>query len=195
MNEWDSYADDWDDDPYARAYATAALGSLRRVLERCGRTLADMRVVDFGCGTGLLTELLVEEAEHIHAVDSSEAMLAQLTTKISERGWPNVSVSQELPATSESYDLVVCSSVLSFVDDYPATVARLVGHLAPGGVFVQWDWERDDTDEDPHGFAREEIADTLHAAGFASVEVGVAFEVEVEGATMRPLLGSGQVPT
>ena len=49
----------------------------------------------------------------------------------------------------EWYDLIVFWSVCSFLDDYPAKHADLAILLVPGGLFIQWDWERDDSDVDP----------------------------------------------
>jgi 2-polyprenyl-3-methyl-5-hydroxy-6-metoxy-1,4-benzoquinol methylase len=192
LSEWDSYADDWDDDQGARTYAQTAYGSLIAELTARDFTLAGSKVCDFGCGTGLLTELMIDEVDSIDAVDTSDAMLAKLASKGEKRGWTSVRLSTELPTGNRTHDLVVCSSVLSFVDDYRATVGYLVNLLRPGGVFVQWDWQRDDTDEDAHGLTRLEISDTLADAGLAQGEVGTAFEVDVEGATMSPLMGVGE---
>lgn len=191
---WDEWADGWDDDPAARAYAAAAFDSLREVLGRFGRGLDGLIVCDFGCGTGLLTERLVDTAASIDAIDTSPAMLAALQTKIDRHGWSTVRAAADLADGTGTHDLVVCSSVLSFVDDYPATVERLAALLGSGGVFVQWDWELDPTEEEPHGFDRPTIEHTLESAGLIDVQVDTAFEVEFEGMTMRPLIGFGRRP-
>jgi hypothetical protein len=63
-----------------------------------------------------------------------------------------------------------------------------------GGLFVQWDWELDPSDDQSHGFTREEIRRTLTEAGLTGVAVSVAFEATVDDSTMRPLIGSGRRP-
>ncbi len=138
-NAWDEYAAGWDDNPDARVYAAAAFESLLAVLDDRGVSLAGARVCDFGCGSGLLTERMASEAQPIDAIDASVAMLAQISTKIREHGWDNVRLSTTLPKSLARHDLVVCSSVLSFVDDYPRTVKRLSELLAPDGMLLQWD--------------------------------------------------------
>ena len=188
---WDEWADGWDDDPAARAYAAAAFDSLRTMLERFERGLDGLVVCDFGCGTGLLTERLVDTAASIDAVDTSPAMLAALQAKIDHHGWTTVRPSTDLPDGAGGHDLVVCSSVLSFVDDYPTVVSQLVDLLAPGGVFVQWDWELDPADDEPHGLSREAIRSALDAAGLVDVHVDTAFAVPFGEMTMRPLIGAG----
>jgi 2-polyprenyl-3-methyl-5-hydroxy-6-metoxy-1,4-benzoquinol methylase len=194
-NEWDDHAADWDHDEAARAYAAAAFQSLRAVLERHAVSLEAARVVDFGCGTGLLTELLVAGGAVVDAVDTSSAMIEVVDRKIDERGWTTVRTSTDLAVVTELHDLIVCSSVCSFLVDYPATVRRLVSLLRPGGLFVQWDWERDDTDDSAHGLTRAEITSALRAAGLEGIDVDTAFASTVGGETMRPLMGQGRRPS
>ena len=196
-DSWDDAATTWDHDPAARAYADAVMTSLRTELESLGFDLAGATVCDFGCGTGLLTERLTDRVAAIDAVDTSSAMLDVLDQKIETNGWTHVRTGSELPTGSRTHDLVVCSSVCSFLDDYPATVRRLVTLLRPGGVFVQWDWER--VDDDPHGLTRSEITGALTSAGLVDVGVETAFEVGVEfdgeRHVMRPLIGVGRRPS
>ena len=200
MSEWDEYAADWDDDPAVVAYASAAFESLNALIDGTGVSLDGAAVCDFGCGTGRLTERLAAVAGRIDAVDTSAAMCDVLRSKAARAGWDHVRVFEELPEPGSPegdrarYDLIVCSSVLSFVDDYPVTVAMLGYRLVDGGLFVQWDWELDPADEQPHGFSRDEIALTLREAGLTDVRVERAFEIDVGGSTMRPLRGSGRRP-
>jgi 2-polyprenyl-3-methyl-5-hydroxy-6-metoxy-1,4-benzoquinol methylase len=192
--DWDAYAADWDDDLAARTYAEAAFGSLLDRAAARGIDLEGVDACDFGCGTGLLTEHLAERCDRIDAVDTSPAMLAVLDAKIERRGWTHVRTMRTPPAPPAAYDLVVCSSVCAFLDDYPGTVASLVGQLRPGGLFVQWDWERDPADDDPHGLARDQIRDVLEDAGLVAVLVDTGFTVEVGTETMTPLMGVGRKP-
>lgn len=188
---WDGEAAGWDDDPAVRAYAAAAFASLIEVLAARQIDLSGSVVCDFGCGTGLLTERLVDAVEWIDAVDTSPAMLDVVGAKIVERGWSKVRPMVTIPSSSSSHDLIVCSSVCSFLEDYPGTVRRLARLLRPGGLFVQWDWERQDGD-DSHGLSRNEIREALTTAGLVAVEVDTAFEVDLDGTVMRPLMGVGR---
>jgi 2-polyprenyl-3-methyl-5-hydroxy-6-metoxy-1,4-benzoquinol methylase len=189
--EWDRYAAAWDQDEGARAYAAAAFDSLRITLASRTVSLGGAHVCDFGCGTGLLTERLAGTASRIDAVDASRKMLDVLQAKIDRHGWSNVTTSTEIPAPPAVYDLIVCSSVCSFLDDYPAAVRRLTSLLRPGGLFVQWDWERDD-DAESDGLTRGEIRDALASAGLESIAVATGFDIRVDGQPMRPLMGHGQ---
>ena len=191
---WDAYAAGWDDQPGVKEYARAAFGALVALAENSGFELSGSRACDFGCGTGLLTEQLVGVCDHVDAVDSSPAMLAILRAKTAHHGWSNVGVFDRLSELHGGYDLVACSSVCAFVDDYPGVVRQLVASMGPGGLFVQWDWERDPGDDEPFGLTREEIRRALGAAGLVSVSVVTGFEIVVDDQTMRPLMGSGRRP-
>jgi len=188
-DSWDDYADGWDQDDGARAYASAAFASLQSVLAGESIELDGARVIDFGCGTGLLTERLAALGAVVHAVDTSPAMLAVLEAKVTDHGWSTVTLGTEIPSGTTS-DLIVCSSVCSFLDDYPGTAAELVERLRVGGVFVQWDWERSEGDD--HGLTRAEIDAALRGAGLEDVVVDVGFVATIDGATMRPLIGHGR---
>ena len=150
--EWDEHASTWDEDPVVRADSPAALDSLRAEAAPHGVALAGARICDFGCGTGLLTGQLAGDAARIDAVDSSPAMLDVVTGKIGLNGWAHVRALSTLPPPGEAYDLVVCSSVCAFVDDYPVAARHLASLPRPGGLLVQWDWELDPDDAGPHGW-------------------------------------------
>lgn len=167
--------------------------ALRRLLAPSAHHLAASTALDFGCGTGLLTEQLVAGGAEVWAVDTSPAMLDILKAKGQQAGWTTVHTSIEVPAEPAAFDLIVCSSVCGFLDDYPQTAARLANRLRPGGLFVQWDWERTG-DGDEHGLPRDEISDALVGAGLEGVEVQTAFEVRIDDQVMAPLQGHGRRP-
>lgn len=187
---WDDEAAGWDDSPPVRAYNEAAFSSLQDLLAARDVPLAGARVLDFGCGTGLLTEQLVRHGATVVALDLSPQMVERLIAK----GLPRVTA---VAGSLEDhvlgpFSLVTCSSVCAFVDDYPGTVHALVSMLDPGGYFVQWDWELDPDAEEAYGLSRDGIARALTGAGLQDVEVRVGFEVAFGEMTMAPLMGAGR---
>ena len=198
---WDDYAEEWDQDEAARAYSVAVFDSLTQLAKTRGVPLEGARVLDFGCGTGLLTEKLAPLCDAILGVDISPRMIDQLNQKIDRLGLTNVTASttkiedleQQDPAlVAGGFDFVVCSSVCGFVEDYPGTVRSLVGLLKPGGVFVQWDWELNPEDKEPYGLTREQITAAQNGAGLEAHQVDTAFKVRFGQETMWPLMGVGQ---
>ena len=101
-------------------------------------------------------------------------MIDRLRRKVERLGLTNVQTTTEAVGQAvdhdatlfgDQFDLVVCSSVCAFLDDYPGTVNTLVQLLKPGGLFVQWDWELDPHAQEPFGLTREQVKTTLLSSG------------------------------
>ncbi len=147
-NEWDEYADNWDIDPSVEDYAKKAYAELVNNINIDGLT-----VLDFGCGTGALTQLISPRVKSIVAIDPSSKMIEYLDKKALNNvlSLPDY-LSKELvvnrPELASKFDLIVASSVCSFLPDYEATLAMLTSLLKEKGFFVQWDWLSDDDSSD-----------------------------------------------
>lgn len=90
------------------------------------------RAVDLGAGTGALTRLLVERADHVVAVEPDDSMRAVLGGR--RLGASVVgAVAESLPLRSESFDAAFASSSWHWMDPEktPIEVGRV---LRPGGV-------------------------------------------------------------
>ena len=200
---WDDYAATWDEDEAVRAYSAAAFESLLRSCERSHFQLVDARVCDFGCGTGLLSEKLAARVSEVVAIDSSAKMIEELRGKMARLGSSRIvaleaMLDEDFVARSRHFrrpfDLIVCSSVCAFVDDYAATVGLLARQLRAGGLFVQWDWELDPSADEPFGLTRDGVREALEGAGLENVFVDIGFTAKVGDQQMAPLMGVGVRP-
>ena len=140
INEWDDFADQWDSNPSAKKYANNAFEELNKVVK-----LNKAMVLDFGCGTGLLSEKLSSYADQVVALDGSLKMIEQLKQKSISNVTPIADfLSPELidnePQLGREFDLITASSVCAFLPDYKATLKLLRSLLKPRGFFIQWDW-------------------------------------------------------
>lgn len=99
-------------------------------------------IADIGCGTGLLTLAMAENAERIWAIDISERMCDYLRAKASSAGRNNV---ETVVASATSLPLVDCSvhAVVSnycfhhlSADDKARALHEVYRVLRPGGRFV-----------------------------------------------------------
>lgn len=138
--EWDEYASDWDSNEDVIAYSEKAFKTLLDAVD-----IKHMRVLDFGCGTGLLTERMSPLVKEIVALDSSKQMINRLVKKklanvitVSEQ--LSESLIRESELFAEKFDLIVASSVCSFLPEYEKTLSLLKSLLVDGGIFIQWDW-------------------------------------------------------
>jgi SAM-dependent methyltransferase len=102
------------------------------------RSLEDKRVLDLGCGVGYLArELRARGVRSVMAVDISERMLEEARRRNADPGIAYVRASLEtFTADPESFDLVVSSLALHYIEDYPALVRRVASWLVPGGRFA-----------------------------------------------------------
>jgi natural product biosynthesis luciferase-like monooxygenase protein len=109
--------------------------------------LSPRRVLEIGCGTGMILSRVAPACARYVGVDFSAAALARLRARLERRPLPQVELHQgaaheigDLPPDAHGFDLVVLNSVAQYFPDvrYLVNVLRLaLGALAPGGaVFV-----------------------------------------------------------
>lgn len=100
----------------------------------------DMKLLEFGCGTGSTAIIHAPRVQHIHAIDISEKMLqiarertaaAQITNIHYERA-----TLDELDVPAASYDMILGMSILHLLEDREAALRRVHELLVPGGLFV-----------------------------------------------------------
>jgi 2-polyprenyl-6-hydroxyphenyl methylase/3-demethylubiquinone-9 3-methyltransferase len=103
--------------------------------DRCG--VAGRRIVDVGCGGGILTEAMALAGAHVKGIDLSPKalMVAQLHRLESGVAVDYEAVSAEALASREpaAYDLVTCLEMLEHVPDPASTVSACAALAAPGG--------------------------------------------------------------
>lgn len=193
-NDWNDYADGWDGNSDVRTYAARAFAALDEYAGITGGGWQDKRVLDFGCGTGLLSEKLAPHVQEVVAADTSDRMIAVLE----EKALPNVralhldileSSGQGGGEGLSGFDLICASSVCGFLPDYKSAVAALAGRLNSGGLFVQWDWLA--SEEGGSGLTEQQVRDALRGAGLGSIQVAHAFTMGAGGQAMPVLMGAG----
>jgi arsenite methyltransferase len=107
----------------------------------------DEDIIDIGCGPGYLTRDLAAgagESGSVLGIDQSESMLEIARARC--EGMPGVRFEQanavELPAENESFDLVVSTQVMEYVEDIDRALSEIARVLRPGGrtLLLATDW-------------------------------------------------------
>lgn len=117
----------------------ADLHYARSVLWPDRLSLAGLRVLDAGCGTGEIAVRIARDFPEVHVIgiDVSPAALAIAATRAREAGVDGRMQLREVGLEDlepgEPFDLVVSSGVVHHLDDPAAGLRALAGHLAPTG--------------------------------------------------------------
>ena len=187
MTNFDERAKDWDSDPkkVERAYVVA--DAIRKAVPLS----QDMKSLEYGCGTGLVSFALQEDLGQITLADTSQGMLDVLREKITKAGVTNMHpVRLDLstdPLPVEKYQITYSLLALHHIKDARGILSKFRDVLEPSGYLIVADLDKEDgsfhTDgtTDVHlGFARNELQEWAEAAGFGNVQFSTAYEIKKE---------------
>jgi SAM-dependent methyltransferase len=125
---------------------------IRAFLATSGYLQANLRILDAGCGSGLVTRSAYRVASEqgldgiaFHAFDLTPTMLDRFRAWVAENEVGNVELRladvlkpQELPDTWSGYDLVLSSAMLEYIPkpELSTALGNLRLRLKPGGTLV-----------------------------------------------------------
>ena len=98
--------------------------------------LAGLAVLDAGCGPGWYTQYLTERYAEVTAIDASAKMVAITRARAGGAEVLQADLRQPLPFSPASFDLVVCSLVLHYLENWEGVFGELARVLKPGGLFL-----------------------------------------------------------
>jgi 2-polyprenyl-3-methyl-5-hydroxy-6-metoxy-1,4-benzoquinol methylase len=191
--DFDAVAAEWDENPSR----VKLLGAIAESLVDQLVPTSDMEVLDFGCGTGLMSLHLAPSVKKLTGVDSSAAMLDVMRQKADRLGLTNVETlhvdidcGDTLPG---QYDLVVSSMVFHHIKHIEVVLKKLHGIVKPKGTICIADLDSDGGlfHEDPtgvfhNGFDRDEFRRLMSDAGFCDIRDSLAAEVT------KPVVSGGE---
>jgi 2-polyprenyl-3-methyl-5-hydroxy-6-metoxy-1,4-benzoquinol methylase len=162
---------------------------IRALLQASDLLRPGLRVLDAGCGSGVVTFAFIEamaskglKYESIHAFDLTPAMFSRFQTSLNSCGINDVQLRQadvlaldQLPRSWMKYDLILSASMLEYLpkNELPLALAELRKRLSPNGsllivitkkspeakILIEWWWRSE-------RYARDELHQAFAAGGF-----------------------------
>lgn len=124
-------------DRHAAIQARVAVGLAETIAEHSRAPRP--RVLEIGCGTGLLGAALRERLTvgEMLLTDIAPRMLARCRDRLGDRAGLHYAVMDgERPCARPGFDLIASSLAAQWFEDLPSALARLAGLLAPGGLLA-----------------------------------------------------------
>ena len=185
MTNFDARAKDWDSDPNKLERARVVADAIRKAIPLSNQ----MKALEYGCGTGLLSFALQSELGQITLADTSQGMLDVLREKIANAGVMNMHpVRLDLavdPLPTERYDVTYSLMTLHHMNNIEDVLMKFHSLLEPNGFLLVADLDQEDgsfhTDgtTDVHlGFDRQELQRMVEETGFGNVTFTTAYEIK-----------------
>lgn len=132
---WDRIAD-----RYARTPVKDEATYQKKLAITQGYLRPDMKVLEFGCGTGSTALVHAPHVSSYTAIDVSPKMISIAEQKLNTASVDNVTFKvaalDELKTTNESYDAVLGLSILHLLEQRDEAIHQVYQMLKPGGIFV-----------------------------------------------------------
>jgi ubiquinone/menaquinone biosynthesis C-methylase UbiE len=115
--------------PYTALYEAPGLHALLPPLD--GR-----HVLDAGCGTGRTSAHLADAGAEVVGFDASPEMLHRARERVPTASFLLADLAEPLPFDDQSFDVIVASLVIHYLEDWVSPLRELRRVLRPGGAFV-----------------------------------------------------------
>lgn len=171
---FDAKAATWDEEPRRRAMAMDVVTAIAQQIP----LLPGQRLLDVGCGTGLIGLPLAAITDSVIGVDLSVGMVAKFTAKAHTAQLAGVRAEVrnliESPLPPASIDVAVSAMAFHHIDHTDQMLRSIAGCLAPGGWLAIADLETEDgsfhDDTVPHlGFDPAAFLEGMRSAGLTPV--------------------------
>lgn len=100
----------------------------------------DDHILDFGCGSGAITNKLSKSVNTIHAIDFSKGMISVAKKQAEEASLSNINYAHislfNDSLEENTFDAIVSFNVLHYIEDMPRYMERINALLKPTGIFI-----------------------------------------------------------
>ena len=184
MSEFDIKASGWDKSMMHRERAETVADAIRMQIPLS----REMKAMEFGAGTGLLSFNLRNQLGQITMVDSSGGMVEVLLEKAGQADASNMTVMkadlEKEDYTGEKFGLIYTLMVLHHVNDVNKILGKFSEMLLPGGYLAIADLYSEDGSfhgegfKGHMGFDPDKLASLLELNGFTGITHRKVYEIE-----------------
>ena len=137
-NVYDEWAEDYDREMIEEQnYVAPQIASEDIVRPISPRSIADVKILDAGCGTGLVGSSLAKQgAKHIDGIDLSPGMMDVARRTGAYGSLSQADLSQRLDQPSDLYDIIVCVGTMTQGHVGPEAFDEFVRIVKPGGFII-----------------------------------------------------------
>ncbi|KAF8626380.1 hypothetical protein AX15_005030 [Amanita polypyramis BW_CC] len=190
-----------------------------RLAGKCARAILDSYpfrddgtdVMDYACGTGLVSRELAPYARRILGVDISAAMVDRYNLRVHNQGIAPEEIhavcteleGREGELKGDKFDVIVCTSAFHHMVSIERATRTLAFFLKPGGALIVIDLEKTDADvhqshrhvvPHPGGLEEADIKQAFQCAGLGSITYKPAFKAKLKGIPVTLFIAKGVKP-
>lgn len=140
-NYFDEYSIEYHKDHYVKKrppgfYPVLAV-RLKYMTEMLSDFMENGKIIDIGCGTGEMLQVLEEHKFNPFGLDYSFKMLREISKENAGEKYPLINGDTEnLSFKDESFDGIICAGVIEYLNDDKKALKEIARVLKPGGFAI-----------------------------------------------------------
>ena len=139
IEKFNDFASDWWDEN-GRMKSLHDINPLRLEYVLRQTDLEGKRVLDVGCGGGILTEKIARQADVTIGIDASPQMTGIARAHAQQSGldirYIDTDIEHITRFTQTGFDVILCMELLEHVPSYESVIAACKNVLNPGGIVI-----------------------------------------------------------
>jgi len=145
QDRFEVLANSWDSKPQR---VKGAMSFASKIKEFLPSDISSFDMLDYGCGTGLVSFCFSNDVKSIEGLDNSKSMIEVYNKKSAKIGMSNINGFvhniNEQNLQSEKYDLIVTNMTMHHIKDPSNFISKLTNSLKPNGYIAIADLKTED---------------------------------------------------
>jgi len=132
---YDNFAKNYDEDRYTSKEQKNNDLLAKQIVFKFAKEIKNKSVLDVGCGTGRFVEFFSQRGGKVTGADTSENMLAKARKKSPMANFVKADIFS-LPFEDKTFDIVICSQVLTHLHNYKKPLIEMKRVLKDDGIII-----------------------------------------------------------